>query len=216
MYSALIVAAGQGMRSGLPYNKNLHPLKGKPMILYSVEAFQGDPDCLELIVVTSKHDIEAFKDILPPAIKIAEGGATRQESVRLGLELVTSDYVMIHDGARPNLKRFAIEDIKGALPGSDAVTLAVKVKDTLRICRKNQIEDDIDRDHAYLLQTPQAFRTEAIKQAHQLAATAKHQYSDDTSVYRNELDKPAYIVQGYDENLKATTLTDMKILEELI
>ncbi len=216
MYSALIMAAGQGLRSGLTFNKNLFPIKGKPMILYSVEQFLSDPDCQEVIVVTAKQDIDTFKLVLPAQTIIVSGGKSRQESVLSGLKIVKTEYVFIHDGARPNLKKAAIEKLKQALLLHEALSMATPVKDTLKICTNQEITKDIDRENTFCLQTPQVFPTKAILEAHILAKTNKHQYSDDTSIYLHELGKKVFIVDGYDDNIKATTLTDMKILEALI
>lgn len=216
MYSALIMAAGQGLRSGLSFNKNLFPINGKPMILYSAERFLADQECMEVIVVTAKCDIDIFKLVLPVKTIIIEGGKTRQDSVLAGLKIVKAEHVFIHDGARPNLKKDAIEKLKSALLLHDALALATPVKDTLKICVNQEIKQDIDRENAYSMQTPQAFLTKAILEAHLLAKNSKHKYSDDTSIYLHELGKKVYIIEGYDDNIKATTLTDMKILEALI
>ncbi len=216
MYSALIMAAGQGLRSGLAFNKNLFPIKGKPMILYSVEMFLSDSDCQEIIVVTAKKDIEIFKSVLPAKTIFVVGGKTRQESVLAGLKNVKSEYVFIHDGARPNLKKEAIDKLKQALLLYGAASLAAKVKDTLKICINQEVTKDIDRENAYSMQTPQAFPTKLILEAHINAKNNNQQYSDDTSIYLHELEKKVYIVDGFDDNIKATTYTDIKILEALI
>jgi len=216
MYSALIMAAGRGLRSGLAFNKNLFPIKGKPMILYSVDKFLADLDCQEVIVVTAKQDIETFKLVLPAKTIIVSGGKTRQESVLAGLKIVKSENVFIHDGARPNLKKEAIEKLKQALLLHEAVSLAAPVKDTLKICTNHEITKDIDRENAYSLQTPQVFPTKSILEAHVHAKNNKHQYSDDTPIYLHELGKKVFIVDGFDDNIKVTTFTDIKILEALI
>ncbi|HOP57073.1 MAG TPA: 2-C-methyl-D-erythritol 4-phosphate cytidylyltransferase [Bacillota bacterium] len=216
MYTALIMAAGQSVRSGLGHNKNLHPLKGKPMILYSVERFLGDPECSEIIVVVNNDEKEEFLNVLPKKIRVAVGGDTRQESVLAGLRLVKEDVVMIHDGARPNLSRQALERLKEGLRFHSAAALAISASDTLKLVRDNFVFGDIDRESVKRLQTPQAFPTDRIMDAHRKARDNNRTYTDDVSVYQNETGLPIWLVEGELKNIKATTFEDIKILEALI
>ncbi|MBN2504394.1 MAG: 2-C-methyl-D-erythritol 4-phosphate cytidylyltransferase [Bacilli bacterium] len=216
MYSALIMAAGSGVRTGLDHNKNLHLLKAKPMILYSVEAFSELSECNQIIVVVPDDEVLVFQDILPKDVLIVRGGESRQDSVLNGLKHVKNEYVLIHDGARPNIKNEAIIRLIKSMLERGASTLAIKAKDTLKTCINGVIETDIDRRSAYLIQTPQAFRTEEIRQAHLLAQKNGHSYSDDSSVYQHELGRKVFIVEGYDDNIKVTTMADFRILEALI
>ncbi len=216
MYSALIVAAGSGKRTGLAYNKNLHPLCGKPMILHSIESFAKDADCESVLVVVSEDEISLFRKHLPEDVVVVRGGDSRQASVFNGLKQITSEYVFIHDGARPNLKHEAIERLKVALIKHEAATLAVKARDTLKKCLGGEIVDDVDRNTTFMIQTPQAFKTKMIYDAHVLARSKYHAYSDDTSVFQHELGKKVFIVPGYDDNIKVTTMADFKLLEALI
>ncbi|MBU1144432.1 MAG: 2-C-methyl-D-erythritol 4-phosphate cytidylyltransferase [Firmicutes bacterium] len=217
MYSAVIVGAGSGMRTGLEYNKMFYLLKGKSMICYSVEVFLKDIDCEQIIVVTNKIDYEKIKNLfLDLNVKIVIGGETRQESVYLGLSKVKTKYVFIHDGARPNIKIEQIDQLKEALKKKNALTLGIRVKDTLKQTTNLRIVGDVDRNSVYTLQTPQVFITQEIIKAHELANQSKHTYSDDTSVYRSELHKDVFIVPGREDNLKGTTLIDLIILEALL
>jgi len=216
MYQALIVAAGLGTRSGLDHNKNLHPLKNKPMIRYSVERFLEDDDCESIIVVCSENDKERFAEVLGEDAEIVIGGPTRQKSVANGLSLVSAKYVLIHDGARPNLKKDAITAIKYKLAFSDSVTLCVRVKDTLAYIEEETIVGSINRESVVQIQTPQAFLTAKIKQAHGLAEESGHSYPDDASLIRGELNEEVAFVLGDSNNIKATTADDFVLLEALL
>lgn len=216
MYSALIVAAGSGIRSGLPYNKVLYPIKDKPLIIYSVDRFLGDPDCEEIIVVAPEGELARFRSLLGKNAQIVSGGKTRQESVMAGLTNCHGQWVLIHDGARPNIRQDSIEKLKKTMLQKGATTLAVLVKDTLKACEDQKIAGDINRENTYSIQTPQAFLRIEILEAHRLALLHRHHYSDDTSVYWHELGKPVWVVEGTEDNLKATTKIDLMILEALL
>ncbi len=215
-YQALIVAAGAGTRSGLDHNKNLHPLKGRPLLLYSVETFLKDTDCQGVIVVCPETETKAFAEALEGKSILIPGGSTRQQSVRLGLAAVTTKYVFIHDGSRPNLKSEAIMRLKRELRKHDALTLAIPVKDTLKTVSMNMVTGDVPRDTTVMIQTPQAFRSDKIKLAHELAARQEHEFSDDSSLIQHELRETVRIVPGDDDNIKATTKADFTILEALL
>ncbi|HRX91883.1 MAG TPA: 2-C-methyl-D-erythritol 4-phosphate cytidylyltransferase [Candidatus Izemoplasmatales bacterium] len=216
MYSVLIMAAGKSMRSGLERNKNLYPLKGKPMILYSVDRFLSDPKCRQIIVVANHEEQEEFVGIMPKNVQVVIGGDTRQKSVLNGLRHVSEDLVFIHDGARPNLSKEALERLKEGLRYHSAAALAVDSPDTLKTVRDNFVAGDIDRQTVRRLQTPQAFPTARILDAHRRARDHGHDYTDDVSVYQNEAGLPVWLVEGDERNIKATTFEDIKILEALI
>jgi 2-C-methyl-D-erythritol 4-phosphate cytidylyltransferase len=218
MYTALIMAAGTGTRTRLPFNKIFYEIKGKPLVMYSVDRFLADSDCEEIIIVHALADQTKMAALLKnnPAIKLVSGGQNRQESVYAGLKLAKSRYVMIHDGARPNLKRAGIEDLKKALKEKSAATLAVPVRDTLVVTENGLISAHIDREKAFAVQTPQAFKTEEILKAHLLANNSGTIYTDDTAVYLATFNKDIKIVLGDEENIKATTKTDLSVLEGLL
>jgi 2-C-methyl-D-erythritol 4-phosphate cytidylyltransferase len=100
MYSALIVAAGGGTRMHLSYNKIFCLIRGKAMLLYSVDAFRADPDFDEIVIVHAQNEASEVKSILEGRdVKLVCGGASRQESVRNGLEAINNPIVFIHDAA---------------------------------------------------------------------------------------------------------------------
>ena len=121
-YTALIVAAGSGSRMGLGYNKMLFKLKnGHTILEETIQVFQKDTRCHQIIVVASKEDIEVFMKLCTQGnIVFVQGGATRQDSVYHGLKAVMCEHVLIHDGARPWLTMDCIDRIVESLQVHDA------------------------------------------------------------------------------------------------
>lgn len=219
MYTALIVAAGSGSRTRLPFNKMLYEIKGKPLILYSVERFLGDSDCGEVIVVHSVADAPKMASLLKPYpnVKLVLGGETRQQSVFAGLKLVQGKFVLIHDGARPNLKRAPLDALKKALGEEGAATLAIPARDTMVDVENERIQEYHDRKRTYAVQTPQGFRTEEILKAHLLANNTGAEYTDDTAVFLATFpNRDVKIVLGDEDNLKVTTKSDLLSMEGLL
>lgn len=217
MYSAIIVAAGSGKRTGLEYNKIFYLLRHKPIIEYSVNCFLQDSNCGQIIVVCQNEDLERLKQLFRDLdITYVIGGLTRQESVYNGLLEAKHDYVFIHDGARPNINLAFLELIYHEVILRKAVAPALPLIDTVKIVEEGIIKKSLSRDSIYRMQTPQAFDTKLITQAHKQALDHQRGYTDDTSVFQEELNQPVFVVPGLEQNIKGTTLTDMKLLEELL
>ncbi|MFA5006338.1 MAG: 2-C-methyl-D-erythritol 4-phosphate cytidylyltransferase [Candidatus Izemoplasmatales bacterium] len=217
MYSALIVAAGGGTRMRLSYNKIFCLIRGKAMLLYGVDAFLADPDFDEVVIVHAPAEEEDVKRLCGDRrVRFVPGGASRQESVRNGLVTIKNEVVFIHDAARPNLRQADLDRLKAVLTEAPALTLGVKVRDTLKTVENSQITGSIDRDTTYALQTPQVFPTSKIRLAHDRCAGASVPFTDDTSVYAAGLGEPVTLVEGDYGNLKVTTMSDLKLLEDII
>jgi len=219
MYTALIMAAGSGARTRLPFNKMFYELRGKPMVLYSVDRFLGDSECGEVIVVHASGDTQKMGALFKgyPTVKLVLGGSTRQESVCAGLKAAKHPWVLIHDGARPNLKRPFIDALKRALTEVDAATLAIPVRDTTIDVEHGEILSHYDRKRTYSVQTPQAFRTEEILKAHLLVLGDPSGFTDDTSVYLAAFpQKSVRVFPGDDDNIKVTPRTDLSLMEGLL
>jgi 2-C-methyl-D-erythritol 4-phosphate cytidylyltransferase len=217
MYSALILAAGSGERSGLAYNKVFHPLRGIPVLKRAVLCFLADPK-VEAVVIVGKPEeanhISALLEGIP--YEFVAGGATRQESVRLGLAKVVSPYVLIHDGARPNVKQDLLGRLTQTVVSKKAVAPALPAKETILLVKNHQVHATVNREEAYLMQTPQAFATDLIREAHALAWQAKQQFTDDATLCFQMMGSSVAIVAGDSTNVKATTTIDFTILEEII
>lgn len=217
MYSVVIVAAGNAVRTGLGYNKIFYKIKNRPLIEYSIRPFLDDEDFTEVVIVVSKEDLQQVRTLFPnPKVHIVIGGSTRQKSVFNGLSLVNESYVFIHDSARPNVSQEDIGHVKSLLLEHQAVVLYSPVTDSVVEYSGDRIDRYLDRDRIGLIQTPQAFKSELIKKAHSLALKHKHDYTDDAGLFREELQLPVTLVAGNPMNIKATTKLDLALLEEIL
>ncbi|MBN2605242.1 MAG: 2-C-methyl-D-erythritol 4-phosphate cytidylyltransferase [Bacilli bacterium] len=216
-YSAIILAAGSGKRSGLEFNKILYEINGKKIIDYSLDFFQTDADCVQVILVSSRQEIDSFSRMFQnEKIEVVVGGETRQESVRLALEYVQNDVVLVHDGARPFIPREGVNKLLLGLEENDSVTLGVKAKDTIQEIEGNRIVRTLDRDRLILTQTPQGFKKDKLLRAHNLAFKHEFEGTDDTVLLDEFLKIKALFVEGDYRNIKFTTIEDIEFLEVIL
>jgi 2-C-methyl-D-erythritol 4-phosphate cytidylyltransferase/2-C-methyl-D-erythritol 2,4-cyclodiphosphate synthase len=213
---ALIVAAGRGERAPGDTPKQYRSLGAKPVLRWAVEAFLRRPGISQVRVVVSGKDEARYSDAvkglsLPPPIL---GGATRQESVRNGLEAlapIPPDRVLIHDGARPLVTGAVIERVIRALDGSEAVAPMLAVADTLRR-KTGQGYEPVAREDLFRAQTPQGFHFRKILVAHRefasYAATDDFQLAEKAGLSLAQ-------VAGEETNLKLTTAEDFVLAEKL-
>ncbi|MDE2134189.1 MAG: bifunctional 2-C-methyl-D-erythritol 4-phosphate cytidylyltransferase/2-C-methyl-D-erythritol 2,4-cyclodiphosphate synthase [Alphaproteobacteria bacterium] len=213
----LIVAAGKGERAGGQAPKQYVPLLGLPMLRRSVEAFCHRPGALVQVMIGPGQEaryqtaVSGLK-LLPPAI----GGATRQDSVRRGLEALAEaapDFVLIHDAARPLVSSRLIDGVIAALQaGADAAIPLLTVADTLRRL-DNGKWITVPRDGLLRAQTPQGFRFGKILKAHR--DHAAHDVTDDMALA--ELAGLKIVaVPGEETNMKVTTAEDFAVAEGLL
>src|SRR3569623_1418384 len=157
--AVLIVAAGKGERAGTALPKQYEHLGGQPMLRRTVQAFQGYP--VRVVIGPGQDSLaaEALKGLSLPAR--VTGGATRQESVRRGLEALAAevpDFVLIHDAARPLVSRRVIADVVKALEGgADGALPMIAASDPLRRKGADGRRTMVSREGLYRAQTPQGF-----------------------------------------------------------
>jgi 2-C-methyl-D-erythritol 4-phosphate cytidylyltransferase/2-C-methyl-D-erythritol 2,4-cyclodiphosphate synthase len=213
----LIVAAGKGERAGMGTPKQYAPLLGQPMLRRAVEAFAGRRDIFIQVMIAPGQEAQygaatTGLDLPAPAI----GGATRQESVRRGLEALAgaaADFVLIHDAARPLVSPRLIDDVIAALEaGADAAIPLLPVRDTLRK-QENGKWITVPRKELLRAQTPQGFRFAAILKAHR--DHAAHEVTDDMALA--ELAGLKIVaVPGEEINMKVTNAEDFAMAEALL
>lgn len=210
-YNAVIVAAGSGTRMGLGYNKVYLTLKdGRTVLDTTVSVFEADPDCTQIIIVTdSREYLSRNSERMHGRITLAAGGATRQESVSNGLKAVITDYVMIHDGARPYLDQASLRRLKEVLETADAALLCVACKDTVKYVKDGVVGGTYPRETLIAAQTPQAFRTELILECMEKAAREGWTGTDDCSLAERYSDVRIIPVEGSYANIKITTPEDI-------
>ncbi|NBU84238.1 MAG: bifunctional 2-C-methyl-D-erythritol 4-phosphate cytidylyltransferase/2-C-methyl-D-erythritol 2,4-cyclodiphosphate synthase [Sphingomonadaceae bacterium] len=166
--TAIIVAAGKGERAGGPVPKQYAMVGGKSLLAHAVMAFSSHQSIDQIIVVIGEGQSDLAREALGEVagLRIITGGAERQDSVAAGIAAAgDADILLIHDAARPFLPHTVINRLIEAMETSDGAVPALPVADTLS--RGNQhLGDVVDRTNLYRIQTPQAFRAEAIKTAH--------------------------------------------------
>lgn len=206
-YSVVIVAAGKGIRANLGYNKNFFEIEeGKTIIDKTIDIFDEDIDCKEIIVVTGKDNINSINK--RDKLKVVLGGETRKDSVYNGLKEVNEDYVLIHDGVRPFLRKESLEKLKDNLNKYDALILAHSVVETVKYVEDNKIIKTINRNNIYLAETPQAFKTSLILKAYETSSNIEF---TDEAMLVEEMGEDVYIIEDEYPNPKLTKAEDFKI-----
>lgn len=209
-YSAIVLCAGKGSRSGLTYNKMLYRFKNKTVYEMTMEIFLNDERCKQIVVVTKEEELDDLKKLISSKkIDYVFGGKERQDSVYNGLQVVKEDYVLIHDGARPYLKKENIDDIMECLNKNDACLLVVPVKDTIKVCIDGNIVKTLPREQLVQAQTPQAFKTELIKRCYQKGKDKNYIATDDASLVEYFENIEVKAVLGSYSNIKITTPDDL-------
>lgn len=206
-FSLIITAGGTSSRYGNT-NKLLEKINDKTVIEETVSKFVDFDEIDEIIISANNSIIEILSELLKsPKIKIIEGGSTRQKSVYNALQVLKNEYVLIHDGARPLIRKDTIAYVLEAVLDKDAVTVMTKTTDTIKeVDSTGRIIRTIDRAKLYNTQTPQAFKTSIIKEAHEKLKDGN--YTDDCSMLE-ALDIPVYIVNGSYTNIKITIKSDL-------
>lgn len=168
--AALVVAAGQGLRAGQPMPKQFARWRGKPVLRHSVQALSAAGCGPILVVIPAGADavaVEALQGI--PDVQLTTGGATRQDSVRIGLEVLAGakpDLVLIHDAARPTLPAAVVERLVEALDRHKGAIPVLPVVDSLAHADGAVMGVPAQREQMRRVQTPQAFRFQDILAAH--------------------------------------------------
>ena len=208
----LIVAAGRGTRAGGGLPKQYRELGGRPVLRWSLERFLRHPRIGAVRAVIHPDDRALYEaaaqglDLLPPV----NGGASRQDSVRLGLESLEAmrpRTVLIHDAARPFIDDDTIARTVDALADAPGAIVAVPVSDTIKRGASGRITGTIDRAGLWRAQTPQGFRFADILAAHRAAVGAD--LSDDAAV-AERAGLAVALVQGSEMNTKLTSDDDLR------
>lgn len=215
---ALIVAAGRGQRAGGGLPKQYRPVGGVPVLRRTAEALCGHDSVDGVCVAIHPDDRPRYDDALRglPLLPPVAGGATRQDSVRAGLEGLADnapDLVLIHDAARPFAAPAVIDRVVSAAREHGAAIAALPVVDTLKCAADGMIAGTVDRTGLWRAQTPQGFAYAPILEAHRRAAG--RDYSDDAAV-AEAAGMAVQLVLGGEENFKITTEDDFARAEAIV
>jgi 2-C-methyl-D-erythritol 4-phosphate cytidylyltransferase len=224
--TAIIVSAGQGRRFGGNIPKNFLSLCGRPMLLRTVDRFLAARTIDNLIIVVAADQLSRAGAMLDEdaalkkagAYLLQSGGATRQESVRRGLEMTDADcdIVVIHDGARPFVSPELIDRCVEAARDKGAVVAGLPARDTIKLVSPDgSIESTPPRELLWEIQTPQAFRHEIISAAHEWAARTGVEATDDAALVEKKCER-VFVLEGERSNLKITFADDFWLAETML
>lgn len=227
---AVVLAAGSGKRMHSDLKKQFMQLNGRPVIYYSLQAFQNS-FIEDIVLVASEEDIEYCRNEIVQKYNfskvkhITAGGKERYHSVAAGLEyLADCDYVFIHDGARPMITEEILDRAYACVKESDACVVGMPVKDTIKIADKNgYIDKTPDRSLVWTIQTPQVFSYSLIKDAYDRLIREEEKLkkqgvniTDDAMAVETMLKHSVRLVEGSYENIKITTPEDLITAENFL
>lgn len=219
--TAIVLAAGSGKRMGTKVHKQYLLMGGKPVLYYSLRAFEDSRRIDEIILVCGageedycrKEIVEKYG--ISKVRKIISGGAERYDSVWNGLQETKKGYVYIHDGARPFVDEEMIERAYECVSEYHACVAGMPSKDTVKIADSdNVVTATPDRSSVWIVQTPQVFDTELIRKAYSLLMEKEEiNVTDDAMAAEQMLGSPVRLFCGSYENIKITTPEDLDIAE---
>ena len=217
--SLIIASAGKGSRMKMDRRKQNIPIHNKPLLWHTLNSFL-DINILfsDIYVMVNKKDINYTKNHIIPDlyfdkevnIHVLPGGHSRVETIQNGINSLNdlTDYVFIHDGARPFVDEDLLNRLITALNDFNAVIPAVSVKDTIKVKNNSLVVNTLDRDSLVAVQTPQAFSYKIIKEAYEKVENIEGKIYDDSLMVEN-IGEPVKIVEGDYNNFKITTKEDL-------
>lgn len=229
--TAIVLAAGQGKRMQSSVHKQYLLIKDKPVLYYSLKAFEDSIiDDIVLVVGEGEEDF-CRKEILDKygfhkIRAVVHGGKERYHSVADGIRSIDwkCDYIFIHDGARPFIDREIIKRAFSEVKKFKACVVGMPVKDTIKIAdEKGFVASTPDRSQIWQIQTPQVFKRQLIAAAYdklleeeKKLITEGVKVTDDAMVVEYFMSVPVKLVQGSYQNIKITTPEDLKIAEAFV
>ena len=223
--SAIVVAAGQGVRLNTAVPKQFLPLAGKPVLVHTLAKFQACDAVSEIVLVAQAGYTDycrteiAEKYGINKITAVTLGGPRRQDSVLAGLGRCAAhtDVVLIHDAARPFVTTAEIESvITGAAASNGACTLGVPAKDTIKLCDDTQtVTETLDRAKLWHIQTPQGFSAALLRDAYARADEQGLTVTDDCAIIE-QAGHAVHVVCGSYFNIKITTAEDLVFAEAII
>lgn len=220
----VIAAAGTGSRMKSKINKQYMLLNQRPILRYSLDVFEQYEAVDEIIIVAHPRETEYCENEIVKKFgyhkvkKVIPGGEQRQDSVWAGLiELgEDTDYVAVHDGARPLLTPALLGELLKAAREWGAAIPGIYARDTLKVVdRDGFVSNTMDRSSAVFIQTPQVFRYSELYQAYEMAMEEEYRSTDDAALFEKYIGR-VKVVPGDYNNLKITTPEDLVIAQALL
>lgn len=221
--AAIVPAAGRGVRMGMKTPKQFLSLGGMPLLIHTLRLLEVIDHIYEIVLVVPETDFEMCRqEVLPQfrftkVIRLIQGGAQRQDSVRHGLEAVSQDceLVLVHDAVRPFLTKAMVEQAIQAASLHGAAIVGIPMRDTVkRVSGNRMVETTLDRAPLWLAQTPQVFRTSLLKEAHHWAVREGVNATDDAALVE-QMGEAVAVVEGSTENIKITRPEDLVVGEAI-
>lgn len=220
---ALVLAGGSGVRMGNDTPKQFLPLNGKPVILYSLLAFQNHPHIDSIFIVGPKNYLDKLSELKQPTYGLTKlkgvicGGESRKQSSFNGLVEIEkiahkTDIVLIHDAARPLVSEKIISDNIIAAQQHGACATVIPVTDTIMVATETKTVSQIPpRNMLYAAQTPQSFQLNVILSAHRSLIDFKEVTDDAGLLVHKQI--PVVLVDGDRKNIKLTTAEDLDLIK---
>lgn len=220
--TAIVLAAGRGKRMNSKVQKQFLELGGKPVLYYSLNCFQQSPLVTDIILVTGAESVAFCKEEIVEKYgftkvnKVIPGGKERYDSVYEGLlSCENSDFVLIHDGARPFITQEILERGMTGVRETGACVIGMPSKDTVKVSDENGfVQETPERNLVWSVQTPQIFEYSLIRNAHEkIRCENMTGITDDAMVVERASGTKIRLVEGSYKNLKITTPEDLDIAE---
>lgn len=221
--TAIVPAAGSGVRFGGVVPKQYLPLAGRPLLAWALKALaaSGRVDCT-ILAVAAGQEARCRAEILEPnglrVDHVVAGGADRQASVYAGLSKAPAgtDVILVHDGARPLVTVETIRAAVEAAASDGAAVVGAPVTDTIKAADAEcRVTETLPRGRLWAAQTPQVFRAAWLREAHERALRDGFRGTDD-SVLVERLGYKVRLVAGSPDNLKITTTADLAQAEQIL
>jgi 2-C-methyl-D-erythritol 4-phosphate cytidylyltransferase len=216
----IIVAGGRGTRLGGATPKQFLPLAGEAILVHTARCFVGTPDLARVVVVAAPEEFSRCETLLAPLelpLRMATAGPERQQSVASGVEAVDPScaIVLVHDAVRPLVRPAQIAACIAAAREVGAALLATPVADTVKRVADGKVTETVPRADLWLAQTPQAFRVDVLRRAHEAARREAIAVTDDAALVER-LGLPVAIVASDPRNRKLTTVEDLAWAESVL
>ena len=218
---AILVAGGKGLRMGSDIPKQFLPLRGRPVLMHTIDVFRRTYPDIHIILVLPREQQDYWRQLCGQhdydvELCVADGGETRFHSVHNGLSLIPDDargVVGVHDGVRPFVSPETIRRCFEAAEEFGAVVPVVPVVETVRQVLADGSSMTVDRNAYRLVQTPQTFDIQLLKKAY--GQPFDPFFTDDASVVE-AMGHPIKLVEGNNENIKLTNPADLKLAEGMM
>ncbi len=215
---AIILAGGEGLRMGSKTPKQFLEMNGRPILMHTIESFHHYSEEIQLILVLPQSHLKTWSELcdryqFDSPVTIQPGGATRFQSVKKGLQIISGNgLVAIHDGVRPLVDSRMIQESYEIADKHNSAIAAIPIKSSIREILPHGSKA-LDRTNYCIIQTPQTFKVDLIKDAYKIEE--KEIYTDDASVWE-AVGNQVTLFEGIEINLKITSAQDLIIAEMLM